>query len=177
MGPIYPQGGFLGSQQAWHPEKADQDNREKDPGCRTIWLEALLDQGNVESRKQGMGIGGAEGNLGLGGGNSGQGCPATYPLLPHGISSCPLPAHGENLGMSENRHDNTGPLPPRERHGQVTQQEPHYAFHLCWCSATGVGAAGQQVELGLEPGWSWPLAPGVPPRHPALASSVDTCAP
>lgn len=34
--------GLLGSQQAWHPEKADQDNREKDPGCRTIWLEALL---------------------------------------------------------------------------------------------------------------------------------------
>lgn len=98
-------------------------------------------------------------------------------LLPHGISSCPLPAHGESLGMSENCHDNTGPLPPGRRGARSLQQEtPLRLPSLLVLSHWGQGAAGQQVELGLSLGGAglWPQAK---PRHPALASSVDTCAP
>lgn len=41
-GPFDHKGDFLGSRLAWHPEKTEQDSREKDPGSGTIWLEACL---------------------------------------------------------------------------------------------------------------------------------------
>lgn len=58
----------------------------------------VCDQAMWKVGKQGMGNWGSEGTSGWVRVLLGQGCPATYPLLPHGISWCPPACSCRELG-------------------------------------------------------------------------------